>query len=470
MTDRPDLVLIVLEDSGQVLGCDGDPVAQQHNLTPNIDALAARGTRWANLFSTAPVCAPARSSLITGQHPIRLGTHQMRSRLVKTPTLFTQHLRQAGYFVSWPGKTDFNLHPDRAPDQPWRDDDQNWADRLRTGDLPDQPRLLYTNLGYTHESGMWPVYGPPERPEHSGWTGDGHADLPDPATMVVPPYLPDTPEVREDLARHYRNLKRADENVGEILAAVEASGRADRTIVMLIADHGRGMPREKRWCYPGGLRVPLILAGPGIEAGAVREDVVSMVDVPATLLDLAGVEPTGDGRSIFADTRPTLAFFGRDRMDEAYDCVRGCTDGRWFYLVNDFPDIARAQRNAYMEWLPTVGVMREKLAAGTLEHPQDVWFRPRPAEELYDLSVDPHAVKNLAAEPEHAVKLAELRAATEAWRIDCDDQGRGYEPAQIKAGLVEGDWLERYQKVAAPLPPDRQPPGRCGVLVRPGDG
>ncbi|MEM8873811.1 MAG: sulfatase [Planctomycetota bacterium] len=460
--DRPHIVLIVLEDSGLLLGCSGDPVAR----TPNLDALAARGCRWMNLFSTAPVCAPARSSLITGRYPQRVGTHHMRSTLRKSPPLFTQRLREAGYFVSWPTKTDFNLDPATADGVAWRDDDQRWEQRLATGTLNDRPTFLYINFNGTHESGMWSMPGPDDRPGPAGWTGDGRPLVPDPRDVPVPPYLPDTPEVRTDIARHYRNLEYVDAQVGGVLEALEASGRADSTCVMVIADHGRGLAREKRWCYPAGLRVPMITAGPGIEAGTIRHKPVSMVDIPATILDLAGAGPMGDGRSVFAGEPRTLAFFGRDRMDEAYDCVRGCTDGRWFYLRNDFPDIARGQRNQYMEYMATTQVMRRMLAEGALESPADVWFRLRTAEELYDLDADPHAVRNLADDPAHTAKLAELSAAVEGWRDDTGDLGRVPERELVRRGLVD-DRLTEYAEKLAALPPDRQPPGRCGLIERP---
>ena len=461
---HPHLILIVLEDAGRLLGCDGDPVAERLDVTPNIDALAARGTRFDNLFAVCPVCAPARSSMITGQYATKIGTHQMRSTLLAPPRTFTQRLRDAGYFVSWPSKTDFNFDPATCPDGPWRDDDQPWLDRLRAGELNDRPTFLFENYTDTHESGMWPITEPGNHGDAP--RGENPLDV-GPGDVEVPPYLPDAPEVREAIARHYRSLRWVDEKVGGVLSALRASGREGETVVMVTADHGRGLVREKRSCYPAGLRVPLVIAGPGIEAGAVRHDPASTVDLPATLLAFAGAGAMegGDGVDLLNESRD-LAYFGRDRMDEAFDCVRGCTDGRWFFVHNDFPELSPGQRNWFMERMPTTQVVRRRFADGQLPPPADLFLRLRAPEELFDLDADPHATRDLSGDPAHAGKLAELSAAVAAWRDNTGDLGRVRESELAARGLI-ADRLGEFAARMEPLPPDLQPPGRPALLERP---
>src|SRR5690606_34792867 len=184
----------------------------------------------------------------------------MRSTLLSPPRLFTHELRDAGYYVSWHSKLDFNFEPTEG----WRDDHEDWLPALREGRLNGRPFFLYTNIGITHESRMWPDDDPrrPRAAVSREWPARPPA-IHDPQRVPVPPYLPDTPEVRGDIARHYDNLAALDGQVGRILQALDESGQADETIVLYLSDHGRGLPREKRWPYTAGIHMPLIVRWPG---------------------------------------------------------------------------------------------------------------------------------------------------------------------------------------------------------------
>src|SRR5262245_3032993 len=139
----PNIVWIVAEDLSPTLGCYGDKDA----ITPNLDRLASQGARFTRCFTHAPVCAPSRSGLITGMYPTTLGSHHMRSKLTKTPPLFTDELRKAGYFVAWPTKTDFNFDVPKG----WVDSVANWT--VNPDVLPkDRPFFAFINLFVTHES------------------------------------------------------------------------------------------------------------------------------------------------------------------------------------------------------------------------------------------------------------------------------------------------------------------------------
>lgn len=478
---RPNILLIIGEDTGRTLACYGDPTAVAHNSSPNLDRLASEGCRYDAAWTTCPVCAPARSTIITGQYPIKIGTHQMRSRLLKPPRLFTQELRDAGYWVNWHSKMDFNFNPDDAPDQPWCDDREPWLERLANNQLPDKPWFLYINIGTTHESGMWPDPEPRDRP---GRFGGGHPRAPrvtDPDRVFVPPYLPDTPVVRQDIARHYDNLHSLDKQVGQILAALDASGQANNTYVIFLADHGRGLAREKRWCYPAGLHMPLIVRGPGIEPGSTSQRLVSWVDIAPTILSLAGVKQPADydGSAFlgqYAEKPREVCFAGRDRMDEAFDRVRVATDGEYLYIRNYFPQIPYAQRNKYMEIMPTTQELRRLHAAGQLKGDAGVWMQyPKPPEELYHLPSDPYALHNLIGHSAHAQAHRRLVEQLEQWLAQTDDKGAYTERELIARGLVE-DHLAAYRARIEPLPaeyriadmdtvlePADLPKGRCAT-------
>jgi arylsulfatase A-like enzyme len=466
MPDRPNFLLIVGEDTGRLLGCYGAGTR-----TPHLDRLAAEGRRYDRAYATYPVCAPSRSSIVTGQHPMKIGTHHMRSTLLDPPRLFTHELRDAGYRVSWPGKLDFNFDATIKPG--WRDDDDPWLERLRAGRMPPRPWLAYTNLEVTHESRIWPDAG--ELDGREGLQHYAHPDRPpritDPARVEAPPYLADTPVVRNDIARHADNIAELDRQVGEILAALEASGQARDTVVIFLADHGRGLPREKRWPYPAGIHMPLIIRHPAALApSGVDDGLVSWVDIAPTILSLAGVAVPRDydGRAFLgpAATSPPrqYVFAGRDRMDEAFDRVRVACDGRYHYIRNYFPQIPYCQRNAYMENMPTTQELRRLQAEGRLRGDAAVFMRPRkPEEELYDLSSDPHCVRNRAGDPARAEVHARLAGELDRFLAAVDDKGRYTERDLIARGLV-ADRLSDYRKWLAPLPPAFQagyPPAAC---------
>ncbi|MEO0966407.1 MAG: sulfatase [Planctomycetota bacterium] len=461
-------ILLQGEDTGRHQGCYGDPFAH----TPHLDRLAAQGCRFTNAFSTAPVCAPSRSAMITGQYHFRYGAHLMRSTVASPPRLFTHELIDAGYTVNWTNKTDFNF----ADPDGFASLRTDWLAQLEQGQLPDGPFFFYFNFAPTHESGMWP---PGTKPGGPTGEGDYSGPLSDPgvpgidhetlARLPVPPYLPDTPTTRASLFRYYRHLANQDAYFGRVLQALDDTGLADSTVVIYLTDHGRGLVREKRWCYEAGVHLPLIVRAPQhtslAPAGSVRDDLVSWVDLAPTLHALAGIPVPDryDGRVFLGpDTQPEpdCVFAGRDRMDEAGDRVRAARDRRYLYARNDFTDIPYAQRNLYMELSPVTREVRELHAAGKLNAPQSLWMATdRPAEELYDTATDPHCVKNLAADPAQADTLARLRQATLDWQDDIGDLGRRSETDLVESGILVDQRAAYGRRVRADLPDHLNPDG-----------
>lgn len=443
MPGQPNIVVVVGEDTGRIAGCYG----ADHVLTPNLDRLAAEGCRYDEAYSTAPVCAPSRATMVTGRYPMRLGTHHMRSTLLDPPRLFTHELRDAGYHVSWPTKLDFNLEPTEG----WCDDTDDWLGRLRSATMPDRPWFAFVNLAITHESSMWPdELWPAERPRPPRIT--------DPATVPVPSYLPDTPVVRSDIARHADNIAVLDAQVGEILDALDASGAADSTVVVFLADHGRGLPREKRWPYTAGIHMPLLVRWPGVlTPGSASDRLVSWVDLAPTFCSIAGAPiPSGYEGVAFLGAQAGPArdhvVAGRDRMDEALDRVRVIRDRHHHYVRNFWPQLPWAQRVSYMENMPTMQELRRLHAAGDLAGPAALFMADaKPVEELYDLTVDPECVHNVADDPRHAAARGRLAGLLDDFLAAAPDLGAAPERELVNRGLV-ADRLTEYRARVAPLP------------------
>ena len=290
---RPNIVWISNEDMGPRLGAYGDRLAR----TPVLDRLAKASIRYTHAFTTAPVCAPSRAAIITGMYQQAIGAQHMRTTENTVPELpgpylavppfyvkaFPEYLRAAGYFTSNRVKTDYQFG---VPFTIWDDLGQNAHWRNRPD--PSQPFFSVFNLEITHESRSFP----------SSPSRKGKPLVTDPAAIQVPPYYPDTPLVREELARHYDNIADMDAQVGEILTQLEADGLAENTVVFYWSDHGDGVPRAKRSLYDSGLRVPLMIRwprslAPPFAPGTVSDELVSAIDLAPTTLTVAGARGSG---------------------------------------------------------------------------------------------------------------------------------------------------------------------------------
>ena len=425
------------EDVGRHLGCYGDEQAS----TPNLDRLAAQGVRYTHAFTHSPVCAPSRGGMVTGQYPYSLGNHHMRSTLASPPRPFVQELKEAGYVVNWNTKMDFNFDPEEG----WRNDASDWYKQP----APEEPFFFYENMDLTHESRMFPEGReafedlPPEAegvPFHN------------PDDLMVPPTLTDCPESRQQLANYYDAFSIIDAQIGRRLQWLEDQGCADSTVVIFLSDHGRGFPREKRWCYDAGLHLPLIIRWPGqVEPGTVSHDLVGWVDIAPTVLSLAGVPipESYQGQVFLGDqaAEPREAVFaGRDRMDEIYDRVRVCREHKWHYIHNFAPKLPWAQYQQYMEQQPIMGVMRGQQADGELSGSQAAFFLPeKPVEELYDCEADPYCLHNLVGNTEVEEVLHRLRVRLQEHLREVDDLGTVTEEELIEQGILT-DRLSEYRE------------------------
>jgi arylsulfatase A-like enzyme len=400
----------VSEDNDPFLGCYGDKIAQ----TPRLDKLAAEGLLYTHAFANAPVCAPSRSTLITGMYASTTGTLHMRSRyrIPQEFGFYCSYLRQAGYTCLNPGKTDYNIAGNDLA--PW-DKGKTWSDAPA-----DKPWMLVLNIFTTHESAL---HGSKVHPEY----------LKEPFTL--PPYHPDTPEIRSNWVEYYHDVTKMDGEVGAILDRLAAAGLADDTIVFYYSDHGGILPRSKRYVYDSGLHVPLLVrfgknfqklapAPPGTKLGRL----VSFVDLAPSLLSLAGAEipPHMQGAAFLgpkaAAPRPYVFGF-RGRMDERNDLSYTLRDARYRYIRNYLPHRIWGERHDYLWKMPATGSWEKAYKEGKCDAVQSAFWRPKPAEELYDEEADPYEVQNLADRPEHQETLLRLRGALKDQLIKNRDTG-----------------------------------------------
>ncbi len=445
---RANILWILAEDFSPDLGCYGNQLVS----TPNLDRLAAEGVRFDNCICTAPVCSAARSALMTGMFQTSIGAHNHRSHRDRPYELpdgvltVTELFREGGYHTSncktpaeglrVSGKTDFNFRVANPFDG------ADWTERPAGA-----PFYAQVNLPETHRKFRRFDAAPV-----------------DPKAVQLPPFYPDHPVVREDIALYLDTAQHLDVKAGAVIQRLKDEGLYERTIVFFFGDHGQALHRGKQWLYEQGIRIPLIvripeaLRPPGFKPGSVDDQLIQHIDIAVTSLRLAGIEPAASmqGRMFLgpdADPEPEFAFSARDRCDETVDRIRSVRDKRWKLIRNFMPERPYAQKNHYKDTsYPALQVMRQLHANGELHGAPAQWMAPRrPEYELYDLEADPHEVENLAGSSEHATTLESLQGALAAWIEESNDHGRILEdplPAEYSLRTMVDGWYTNNGLIA----------------------
>ncbi len=429
--DRPNVLWIYLEDVSGWFSCYGDTVIE----TPHIDGLAASGARFDRFYTPAGVCSATRSAIITGMMQTTIGAHNHRSCrpdfrgksmgekydrnvLPGDVTPLPIHLREAGYFTfNEGGKDDYNFEFDPDAFYDFLGNRSWWAEHFVSGDA----------LAGRKEGQPW--FGQVQL--KGGKLGKKAKTVTDRAAVPVPPYYPDVPLVREEIAHHYDCLLETDRQVGLVLAALADQGFAENTLVVLFSDHGYKLHRHKQLLYEGGIHMPLIVSGPGIAAGDVRDDLVSGIDLAAASLAAAGlpVPSKMEGRDFLADDYAPREFVvaARDRCDQTIEKIRAVVTPRYKYLRNYLTDRPYMQPT-YKDGWEVSKMFRKMTAAGEMDGIQLLFFgQDRVPEEFYDLANDPHEIRNLADDPGSAAALAHHRELLAGWIEATGDQGQAPE-------------------------------------------
>ncbi len=447
--ERPNIVWIIPDDMSANFSCYGETAIE----TPNVDKLAADGVKFTNAYVTAPVCSTCRSAFITGMYQTSIGAHHHRSgrgekkiHLPEKIKLVPKLFQDAGYYTTisgWPiqkgklGKTDYNFEWDASVY-----DGSDWSARKEGQPFFAQLQTQGGKLRGSDAKGWEKVANAAEKELGSRTPID---------VVKLPPYYPNHPDILRDWAAYLDSVRMTDLMVGEVLARLEEEGIRDNTIVLFMTDHGISHARGKQFLYDEGIHVPLVISGPGIEAGSVRDDVVEHIDIAALSLAAAGIPIPAymQARDILAtDYKARDAVFSaRDRCDETVDHMRSVRTKDFKYIRNFLPQRPYLQPCAYKDAKQILIALRQSNASGDLNDVQALLFREvRPAEELYDLSADPFEIHNLADDPRFADKLQELRRRLEAWMVETGDQGR--EPES--AAMYDSDMTVYTDRLRAP--------------------
>jgi N-sulfoglucosamine sulfohydrolase len=423
--DRPNIFWIIGDDLGTELSCYN----YRHANTPNIDRLASQGVRFAQFHTTAPVCSASRSGFNTGVYQTTTGTHNHRShrkdsyKLPEAVRLITDRFREAGYFtcnvlqvaddVAGAGKTDFNFEA-RKPF-----DGTHWNQRK-----PGQPFYAQINFQAPHKG---PAFVAARKQKQ----------LIDPASIELPPYYPDHPVVRDEIANYLDAVQMLDRQVGILVEKLEQEKLLDNTVIFFFGDNGRCLLRGKQWLYDYGTHVPLIVRWPGVaRPDTVRDDPAIALDMTATSLMAAGISQPQifHGRPLFGPkARPRdFVVTARDRCDMTIDRIRAVRDRRYRYIRNFMPERPYTQWNDYIEkQYPTLRVLQELHAEGKLNAVQELWMAKRkPEVEFYDCDADPYQIRNLADSPQHRKLVAQFAKRLDDWIAETKDKGGIPEPKE----------------------------------------
>ncbi len=473
--NKPNILWIIAEDLSPFMGCYGDPINTGH--TPVIDKLASEGVVFTRAYSTAPVCSASRSALITGVMQTSTGTNQHRSSRFTDGEIVPEELRihlpegmltipelmqEAGYFTFNGGKDDYNFHYNR---------NSLYCVGSRDNYIPGmngwQGNFAKHFLSYTED--VWNARSDKSQP----WFGQiqimggkkdfkyvregeklANNDVP------LPPYFPNIPSQRSAWTQHYNANRGSDTQIEAILKQLEVDGELENTIVFFFSDHGSNTSmRHKQFCYEGGMLVPLMIKGNSelLKAGTVRNDLVSLLDVSATTLAMAGVTLPEylEGQDLFAKDyqTPKYVMGARDRCDYTIDRIRTVRSNKYRYIRNFFPDRPLLQAG-YRDNKPMVTKLKKAREDGILtEYQEDHWFGVRPEEELYDLEADPHQMNNLALNTEFADVLKEHRAVLGDWIKETDDKGQ-YPESAVQLEATYNLWKDRKVFSTAKVNPE----------------
>jgi arylsulfatase A-like enzyme len=437
--DRPNILWLTCEDNNvNWVGCYGNP----HADTPNIDALAAEGFQYMHCYANAPVCAPSRSTWITGVHAISMGTHPMRSRYPiphDRIKYYPDLLKKAGYYVGNSRKTDYNIGG-RPDGEAWDTAKVNW-DQLKK----QQPFFMVINNTKSHES---KAFGDVNNTTHS------------PDDVRLAKYHPDIPDIRKNYAHYHDQMKKMDADIGKALAELERSGMAENTIVVHNSDHGGVIARSKRFLFNSGTHCPLIIRipekfkhlRPG-KPGSKVDQIVSFIDMTKTWLEICGAEtPDYLQGKVFlgpkAESRDYHVSF-RSRMDERCDNVRAIRDQRFLYIRNYMPYAPWGQHLNYLWIMRATQAWEKHHRDGKTNAVTGRFFGTKPMEELYDATADPDNVNNLIDDPKYAKEVARLSQELDRWQVKHYDSALLPESEIVKRAEDSGKTIYDYVRDAS---------------------
>ena len=411
---RPNFVIVIADDMAwDDAGAYGHPSIR----TPNIDRLAREGERFDRAFLTTSSCSPSRCSILTGRYPHSTGAPELHQALPAEQVMLTEPLRKAGYWTASAGKWHLGRAAIAKLDRVYQGGGpsgcEKWLKALRERPK-DRPFFL------------WLAAIDP----HRGYSKNAIEKPHTANDVVVPPYFPDTPEVRADLALYYDEIARLDRYLGAVLDELSEQGVAEDTFVVFLSDNGRPFPRCKTTLYDDGIRTPFIVRYPRrVKPGTTTRALVSTVDLAPTILELAGLDalPSFQGRSFTAllddpGARVREYAFAEHNWHDYRAHERAVITERLTYIWNGTPEHPRTPPADAVR-SPTYGVLKKLHAEKRLIPDQSHCFgAPRPEEELYARDRDPYSLRDLASELAWKPELERLRKALAEWQRKTEDR------------------------------------------------
>lgn len=459
------ILLITADDlNADACGCFGCPV---EGTTPSIDAFAATGMQLNRAHITIAVCQPSRGAMLTGRYPHRSGIEGFHPTPCSDVPDMIELLRDNGYALGCLGKlshtspkphTQWDMSvdmPDLTQGRSSSDYHENALAFMRESREAGQPFFLAANSHDPHrpfhqsdqQQKMWPDFVAP-----------APSRVYEPDQIEVPAFLPDLPEVRLELAEYYSSVRRFDDTVGAVLRALDLSGAADETIVLLSTDHGMPLPFAKTNCWAHSTRTPLIVRWPGVTPpGSVDDDhFVSGIDFLPTFFESVGIAPPDgiDGRS-FAPVLRGEQQPGRELVFTQFHetagkkrfPMRAVQNADYLYIFNPWSNGEREFRNESQAGR-TFSAMNAAAANDDAIAARVNLFIYREVEELYDMKNDFDCLSNLAADPAHAAALAEMRSELRQWMKHTGDSALDAfdnrdDPAALEAFMADQDARSR---------------------------
>ena len=430
LPQMPNIIFIIADDMNwDDCGAYGHP----HIRTPNIDRMADNGMMFTNAFLTTSSCSPTRASLITGMYPHQTDAEQLHWPIPAGKTTFVELLKESGYWTAQAGKWHMGDYITDRFD--FLASEEAFYELAGAREIPDLPpadgslcHLWLPTLQIRPDDKpffLWLAASDPHRPYQENTIPDPHG----PDDAVIPPYMPESPEVREDFAMYYDEITRMDGYIGQVLDELERENIAGNTLILFISDNGRPFPRDKTTMYDGGIKTPFILQWPAVvKPGSISESLVSAVDIAPTFLKLAGLEPGNtfigkDFSQILTEPQKEIReyIFAQAHWHDHERMYRAVRDKRFKYIRNFYPDLPNTPPADALN-SPTFHKMLELKEKGQLNESQkNVFIAPTPEEELYDLDKDPFELNNLAEDPEFKEVLERMQGVLKEFMDSTDD-------------------------------------------------
>lgn len=416
--ERPNFIMFIADDvSFNDFGCYGHPTIN----TPNVDALAKGGMIFHNAYLTTSSCSPSRTSIISSRYPHNTGAPELHQKAQhNTPlALYPMELKKAGYYTVQSGKAHFNLQVKEAFDKFYEKEkagptgSDRWVKCIQEAPK-DKPFFMWFASTDAHRA--W------QTPQQKA----GTHTLED---VIVPPYMFDGPETREDLKKYYNEVQSYDRAIGNVVKELKKQGRYENTLLVIIADNGRPFPRDKNWMYDSGIKTPFVVHWPKeVKEGLSSNSLVSVLDIGPTFLELAGIkkpetmqgvsfkkllnEPNTSVRDFTFSERNWHDQRGHTRMVRFKDFA---------YMRNNRPELFGFNITHHMKG-PAYIELAKEWKKGTLNKAQlDVFQTPRPTELLFNIKNDPDQLKDLTSHPEHKDILNKLRKIMDQWEKETGD-------------------------------------------------